>query len=84
MGELTSFQMYHAMALGYSLLKIYEVWHYRERGGHLFKAYIEKFFKIKEEATGWPKRCDTETKKQQFLVDFERDNNIRLEYGKMI
>ena len=38
-----------ALEQGYKILKIYEVWHWKERSNDLFKGYMRAFLKIKLE-----------------------------------
>ena len=52
--------------LGYRLDKLYEVWHWRESSMTLFKSYMDMFFRVKEEASGWP-RPDMTTRKKKRL-----------------
>ena len=59
------------LSLGYSLIRIHEVWHFKDmaqydpksKTGGLFAGYINTFLKLKQEASGWPKWCDTDAKK---------------------
>ena len=57
--------MKKAVALGYRVEKIYEVWHFNEtltydrekKVDGLFSDYINTFLKLKQEASGWPSSC---------------------------
>jgi len=57
-----------AVEKGYRILKIYEVYHFEEsteydkstKNGGLFASYVNTFLKIKQEASRWPKECETE------------------------
>ena len=53
-GTYTTMEVFDAMRSGYWLDKNYEVWHWRESSTTLFKSYVNMFFRIKEEASGWP------------------------------
>lgn len=57
------------VALGYRIIKIYEVWHFPEdqRRVGLFDDYVNKWLQNKQEATGWPKDCVTEDQKVAFI-----------------
>ncbi|XP_055345700.1 uncharacterized protein LOC129593397 [Paramacrobiotus metropolitanus] len=52
-----------ALDRGYVVVKIYEVWHFDQHDDHLFEEYINKFLKIKTEASGWPPHVQTEEEK---------------------
>ena len=69
-------KMYAAMRLGYRLNKIHEVWH--ESSKTLFKGYVDMFFLIKEEASGWPLPDMREREKDEYIDVFERENGVRL------
>ncbi|XP_046405446.1 uncharacterized protein LOC124170632 [Ischnura elegans] len=85
-GTWVSDELKKAVALGYRVLKIHEVWSYsitaysRETGkGGLFSDYIDSFLKIKQEASGWPGWCTTDEKKEQYLSLFLEREGITLE-----
>ena len=52
---------------GYEVVQIHEVWHWAEKRPQFFAGFVDKFLKIKTEASGWPSWCTDDTKKQQFL-----------------
>ena len=76
-----------AIEKGYKIIKIYEVYHFpettqydRESGsGGLFADYINTFLKIKQESSDWPKECDTETKKRDYIKQYELKERISLD-----
>ena len=86
-GTWVSEELKKALATGYKLEEIHEVWHFSEtaqydpdtKKGGLFADYINTFLKLKQEASGWPKWCDTEEKKMQYVVEYERHQGIRLD-----
>ena len=43
-----------AIEMGYVLQHIETIWHFEETTTDLFKKYVRKFLKIKQEASGWP------------------------------
>ena len=74
-----------AIALGYVIRHVHEVWHFSQSKVGLFHDYVNTWLKIKTEASGWPKDVgDDEAKRRQFLRDFETREGIRLEYDKMV
>lgn len=62
------------MDMGYRIERIYEIWHFPQTNYTLFKAYIDTFLKIKQEAPGFPPECESEEKKRSYIHDiFERE-----------
>ena len=53
-GVWASNEVYVALDMGYKIKKIYEIRHFREGTTELFKGYVSKFLKIKQEASGYP------------------------------
>ncbi|CAG2254249.1 unnamed protein product [Mytilus edulis] len=60
---------------GYRVLKLYEVWHFPDdtqydkqtNSGGLFTNYVQLFFKIKQEASGFPPHCRKRKKNETTL-----------------
>ncbi|GAV06102.1 hypothetical protein RvY_16134 [Ramazzottius varieornatus] len=71
-----------ATAHGYTVRKIHEVYHWADSKDELFRPYIDLFYKIKTEASGYPDDC--ETLQRLFVehegIQFDRDN-IKLNPG---
>ena len=65
-GTWVSVELQKAVQLGYTLLKVYEVWQYDTitkydpctGDGGLFAQYMNTFMKIKMEASWYPSHCD--------------------------
>ena len=57
---------------GYPILQIYKVAQYDSitKSGVMFTDYINKFQKIKQEASGWPKWCKTDDDKRKYMQDY--------------
>ena len=70
-----------AVERGYQVLKIHEVWHWpeKQRKTGLFRPYVNKFLKAKQEASGWPSDVVTEPQKTEYLVDYEKQEGIQLD-----
>ena len=58
-----------ALEKGYKLLEIYEVHNFKEKSNDLFKPYIKRFMKIKQESSGLPEGY---TKDQYIQENFEQ------------
>ena len=65
--------------IGYTLLKVYEMWQYdtvrqydpSTGDGGLFAQYMNTFMKIKMEASGYPSHCDADQEKTSTLNVYE-------------
>jgi len=75
-----------AVDKGYKILEILEVYEYQvtrhdpETGnGGLFAEYIDTFFKLKQEASGYPSRVRTEDDKVKFIKQFHQDEGTRID-----
>ena len=69
---------------GYSLVKSYEVYHWPKKSGDIFKSYIQYFMKMKVEASGFPRSCDTQEKKDNFIVNYKEKEGIELDPSQMV
>ena len=66
-------ELQKAVQIGYTLLKVYEIWHYDTvikydpitGDGGLIAQYMNTFMTIKIEASGYPFHCDTDQEKKQ-------------------
>ena len=82
-GTWCSPELAKAVELGYQVQYIYEVWHFDETCQGLFEDYVNTWLKIKQEASGWPTRVDTEAQKQKYIQDYFEQEGIQLEYDKI-
>ncbi|XP_049826243.1 uncharacterized protein LOC126266384 [Aethina tumida] len=75
-----------ALEKGYRILEVFEVRTYETRQYNhaagqlgLFTERMNKFIKIKQEASGWPADCVNDVvKQQQYLVDLEEAEKVKL------
>ncbi len=77
-------EIHFALEHGYQVVEVYEVWHWDEKRPKVFAAFIDKFLKIKTEASGWPAWCTTDALKQQFIDEVRDREGIELEWDKMV
>ena len=70
---------------GYDIVQIYEVYHFAEdqRETGLFSEYVYKWYRLKLEASGWPKNVHTEEEKRQFIQEFKDREKIELRYEEL-
>ena len=59
----TNLELRKALELGYKITKVHEGYHWKEDTQGIFKEYIDTFLKMKQEASGGPKDCNTAEKK---------------------
>ena len=78
-------ELEEAKRQGYDIVKILEVYHFPEnqRKVGLFAEYINKWYKIKTKASGWPKWCDDEEKKAAYIRSFKQRENIDLSWEQL-
>lgn len=77
-----------AVEKDYILDKIFEVWHFdrisqydpQTNSGGAFTDYVNTFLKMKQEASGWPKWCQTEDDRYKYIEEYHQREGIRLEY----
>ena len=51
--------------------------------GGLFAEYVNAVLQIKQQASGWPERCKSESDKASYLAEYERDEGIKLQREKI-
>ena len=81
-----------ALARGYKIIKIYEVYHFPnfsqydpETGtGGLFTEQVNLFLKIKTEASGYPSWVKSEDDKNQYISQIKKKTGIALEKDKIL
>jgi len=66
-----------ALEMGYKIKKIYEVYNFENTSNNLFKGYISKFLKIKQEASGLPDWV-TKPDKDNCIEDYKLDYILSL------
>jgi hypothetical protein len=91
-GTWVTTELYKALDLGYRVIKIEEVWHYKEREKYdgkdpttgLFTQYIDCFLKLKLESSGWPGWVKTEADRDAFLQECLDREGVLLDRTKMV
>lgn len=72
-----------AIELGYQIGKIYEIWHFPRKSNTLFKEYMFKFLKGKQEASGYPPGVKNETDKQKYISEYHKLQGIELDPSRI-
>ena len=77
-----------AVKMGYRVLEIYEIWKYeveqynREtKSDGLFNKMMNKFIKMKQEASGWPSTCSTIDEKNKYIDYFFHNEGVQMDYN---
>jgi hypothetical protein len=83
-GTWTTAEIYKAMDLGYQIEGLYEVWHWEKTSTELFKSYVSRFLKLKQQASGWPAWCKTEVDKKKYVDDYYERQGIKLNPDKIV
>ncbi len=89
-GTWVTEEVKQAVKKGYIILKIFSVWHFNDsnvydkstKTGGLFTEYINKFLKMKTEASGFPERLKSQDEKQKYIEDYEAHEGVRLDIDK--
>ena len=86
-GTWTSIDIKDALCVGYMVIKIFEVYHFKESAKFdrmqdtpgLFSDYVNLFLKGKQEASGWPSQNMSDEAKADYISQYHRVEGIRLE-----
>ena len=88
-GTWTTVEVKEALRKGYTVLKIYEVYHYDETStdphvhGSIFEEYVKMFLKVKQEASGYPSWVITDADKDLYIKTYKEKQGIVLEKDKI-
>lgn len=83
-GRFATPELNIAIDKGYKILKVFEVRYWDRTTRNLFKDYVSKFLKIKQEASGYPDWVKTEEDKDKYIADYHKNQGILLEKHKII
>ena len=76
-------ELVKAVAMGYRVTRIHEVWHFAQRTRGLFKPYVQQWLKIKQESSGYPSWADSEEKKREYRESYRDHEGIELDVEKI-
>ena len=57
----------------------HEVWHFEQTKVGLFEDYVNTWLKLKQESAGWPRWCQTQQQKDEYLRRYKEKEGIDLE-----
>lgn len=78
-GTWTHVELSKAVEKGYEVVSVYETWHWQEWTTELFAQYIDTFYAVKEQASGWPSWVETEEDKQRHCQQVLEKDGVRLD-----
>ena len=84
-GAWTHCELELAIAKGYEVLALYEVWSWPADAWRddLFRDYIDRFIAMKVQASGWPRPGMTEEEREDYLAEYLLHEGIALDKEKM-
>ena len=82
-GVWTSIEINLAIDKGYKIKKVYEVRYYPKKMKGIFKEYVAKFLKIKQEASGFPDWVKTDGDKETYIQDYHTNQGILMDKDKI-
>jgi hypothetical protein len=82
-GVWTTPELHRALDRGYVVEEVYEVWHWKNQVKGLFADYVNQFLKEKIEASGWPRGCDTDEKKTEYVKQVEEREGIKIDPARI-
>ena len=82
-GVWTTIEIDKAIALGYRLTKVTEVWHFERRSDTLFSDFINALYKGKLEASGFPDNVTTIEEKLKYIAEIRDHEGLELDMGKI-
>ena len=72
-----------AIDKGYKILKVFEVRYYPKTMKGIFKEYVAKFLKIKQESSGYPDWVNTEEDKDKYIQDYKTNQGVLMDKDKI-
>ena len=78
-------ELVKAVEKGYTLVKIHELWNFppQQRQTGLFRDYVDKWLKIKQESAGWPSWCTNTEQKREYIMTYQEREGIRLDISQI-
>ena len=77
-----------ALEKGYKIMEIHEIWRYNveeydheSKSGGLFTEMMNKFIKMKQEASGWPSSCNTTEEKNEYIKHYMHNEGVQLDFN---
>ena len=87
-GTWTSIEVQKALEYGYTIMVIYEIYHYTDQE-KIFDTYVNTFMKMKQESSGVPKYCYDDQgvvdadKLNTYIDEYHRHEGVKLDADKI-
>jgi hypothetical protein len=78
-GTWTSVELQKAVSIGYQVLEVYQVWHWSQWSDRVYRQYIDKYLKMKQEASGYPDWVQCSADEIQFKQAYFEAEGIHLD-----
>jgi predicted GIY-YIG superfamily endonuclease len=75
----TNLELQKAVALGYTITKVYHVFHWEKTMTGIFSEYINTFLALKQQAAGWPTDCKTDEEKEKYIQEYLAFEHVKLD-----
>jgi DNA polymerase type B, organellar and viral len=90
-GTWTTPELGKAIEKGYQLIEVFEVWHFPQMAVYdpstgrkgLFEDFMNKWLRIKQEASGYPADCVTINQKEEYIRLYLEREGITLDKGRI-
>jgi hypothetical protein len=79
----TSVELRKALDMGYVVTRIHKVALWETTTTALFRPYMAKFLKIKQECSGWPPGCDTAEQRRAYVHEYGREQGVTLDVARI-
>ncbi len=83
-GCWTSIEVMKAIAMGYVVVRVDEIWHFPQRSETLFCDYVKTFLQFKQESSGFPKDVVADADKESYIRDYFEREGIKLNVDKIV
>ena len=83
-GCWTTAELLRAVQIGYTVVKIKQIWHFDSKSNTIFRDYMRTWGGLKFASSGWPEWCKSDQEKEQFLLDLERTSGIKLSVEEIV
>jgi len=82
-GTWTHLEILKAIEKGYRINKVHSMEVFEQGETGLFKDYVNRFLKIKQESSGWPKDCKSDEQKEEYIKTYYEREGVLLEKSKI-
>lgn len=83
-GSWASVELQLALEKGYTVVFVYETWHYPRKPNTLFRSYVQEHVNMKTEASGWPVEGMSEEEKTNYTRQFQAHSGIVLDRNQIV